>query len=205
MPSDKDLLKKRKETLLTELESIKGLLESEHTDNIPLLQDAIIEEKADFFDDIYPPNIDDEKTNDFTHIEDYEFSFDDKKEPQTPPSTNNINNSTLADQASLFNDTPPTYKNEQKPQKTAGSHASLSQNPFLPPHVRQRFEKASQETRTETQNSTTKSSAQGAVVNASYTERLVDQLVAHHLPKIEAELRKKLLAVVKLHNERLKK
>jgi len=42
-------------------------------------------------------------------------------------------------------------------------------------------------------------------VNTSYTKQLVDQLVAHHLPKIEQELRRKLLEVAKHHNDIIKK
>jgi hypothetical protein len=76
---------------------------------------------------------------------------------------------------------------------------SLSNNPFLPAHVRQRLQ------RDANNEQSNENDERHARVDSSYTQQLVNQLVAHHLPKIEQELRRKLLDVVKHHNDTIKK
>jgi hypothetical protein len=193
MPNDKDLLNKRKQALLTELESIKGLLDSDPVDNIPLLQDAIIEEETELL--IAPPLS--EWVDETDEAEVLEVTLEPEEATTTPI------NGALPGQQTLFKE-QSTLKEKNESHAT-GSHASLSQNPFLPAHVRQRFGAATKAVAPTNEDTKPPSNANEATVNTSYTERLVDQLVAHHLPKIEAELRERLLAVVKLHNERLKK
>ena len=90
--------------------------------------------------------------------------------------------------------TPETQGQTTSTSKVTNA-SSLSNNPFLPMHVRQRLQ----------QDASNKHSNQDTSVNASYTKQLVDQLVAHHLPTIEQELRRKLLDVVKQHNDIVKK
>jgi hypothetical protein len=197
MPNDKDLLNKRKQTLLTELESIKGLLDSDPVDNIPLLQDAIIEEEAERL--VEPPLVILEDDTD--EVEAVEAFF----EPEEDTPTSTLINGALPGQQSLFNEQSKAKLKEKNKPHATGSHASLSQNPFLPAHVRQRFGSATKEAAPISEDIKPPPNTNEASINNSYTERLVDQLVAHHLPKIEAELRERLLAVVKLHNERLKK
>jgi hypothetical protein len=230
MPSDKEQLKARKNALLTELESIKDLLNRNDVDTIPLLRDAIIEQRAD----LSPEANAQEKFIDTTINEpETLWEEDEPRDPfdasffdalidsdttftHTASASDTIHHGVLPSQQSLFsttqrvrlstNPTPSTAQAGGAAQPKTGSHASLSKNPFLPPHVRQRFEKSLEESKPEpSKDELLKHAAKKAEVNASYTERLVDQLVAHHLPKIEAELRSKLLAIVKQHNERLKK
>lgn len=190
MPSKKDRLNHKKQTLLTELESIKGLLDKD-IDNIPVLQDAIIETKIDTEEALTNTQPQDSTKTaleaEMTHNE----SLDTNTEI---PTLSTKKNGVLPGQQSLFKENTNTENGN------SGSKESLSKNPFLPPHVRQRFEGES-----ETSEATSNTLKEPTPIDASYTERLVDQLVAHHLPKIEAELRKKLLAVIKLHNERIKK
>ncbi len=229
MSKDNDLLKQRKESLLSELESIKYLLGD--NDDIPVLDDVIIEESHPFIEEDIGKIIagTPQKTQDDNASE-------------TPDTTLPVG--VLPGQQSLFKEpsnskgqtlnTPttsldppldPASSTANKPfslPKTAAStqtssarsptsKASLAENPFLPPHVRKRFqENTSFENNDLMVNQSTKASLisskdQSSMINSSYTERLVDQLIAHHLPKIEAQLRQKLLEVVKTHNEKLKK
>lgn len=208
MPADKDLLQRKKETLLAELESIKSLLTDNNSDNIPVLKDAILEETAE--DPLHESPMDSfpeamEKTEDISAIQlAIEAHTANEAETNTPSDNHpHSSNSVLPGQRSLFNDAGNKIK---KTPPTPSTHASLSKNPFLPPHVRERFKETDLTPKVTEEKPTTKEKTPpDIIINASYTERLIDQLVAHHLPKIEAELRTKLLAVVKLHNERLKK
>lgn len=246
MASEQEILNRRKQALLAELESIKDLLNSDNQGNIPVLKDAIIEtvieeeknqennhealdilsEKQDTLpnEQIKAPKILSEavatspqstadNTNDDTFIEDVEIFLEDEMRNNTPKNhkeTVYSNNPTvLPGQQSLFKEVDSSKTNNDKPAPPAqevpekklasaqsDKNASLSQNPFLPPHVRQRFENKLKEAE---DNSTE------PVTKQSYTERVVDEIIAHHMPKIEEDLRKRLTAVVKLHNERLKK
>lgn len=191
----------KKNTLLTELESIKTLLggtelgdteqanntaqiQTQHepvsnvlnTMNIPVLQHPVIESEAV----IGPAPV----------------------EPAHSQTTAAPSPSVLPGQQSLFNttdrsDTASIQSSSQHDTKKPSS--SLAHNPFLPEHVRQRLQNAS----TADEQLTTPSPL--PTVDASYTQQLIDQLVAHHLPKIEAELRQKLATVVAQHNRQLEK
>lgn len=203
MTNDKEMLNNKKAALLTELESIKDLLvaDSNSDDNIPVLKDAIIEETADELLSDAPEQFINSASN-----------HEALTTPEEEMNSSTKNNSVLPGQQSLFNETSTSNKTKNQTQNTA---SSLSKNPFLPPHVRQRFEQAPTETATPVPKPTPNPAGEATseqeikktdenVINASYTERLVDQLVAHHMPKIEEELRAKLRSVVKLHNERQK-
>jgi hypothetical protein len=137
---------------------------------------------------------------------------EDTTETTETQATHTHANGVLPGQQSLFNQAD-SKTNAAKVHHTdspppSSKQASLSNNPFLPPHVRERFKEAEVQAEHKKQlidEPKTQTISPEAIINASYTERLIDQLVAHHLPKIEAELRLKLLAVVKMHNEKLKK
>lgn len=218
MTTRKDLFHSKQNTLLTELESIKDLLDGQEADNIPLLQDSVTPKEPE------------------------------DKEPEDLQSTPSMTSGALPGQRSLFNEGKlseaevrepahneiNTHRYKAEPEKAASktdglndsrtqldsvsnnmvndiisnntttetktpNATSLSNNPFLPAHVRQRLQRdANNEQSNEVNNSHVR-------VDTSYTQQLVDQLVAHHLPKIEQELRRKLLDVVKQHNDIIKK
>ena len=230
MASDNDPLKRKKETLLAELESIKHLLTDDQNDHIPVLKDAIIEETADLpmnehtIDDTpnaflnkqdsseTRPSTDVEESNSFPHSDNERHDDTVNTLLNTSAEIPEAHTSTpgvLPGQQSLFNEAANKAKTEKAldtdPISAQDKQTSLSKNPFLPPHVRERFKKADTEPEKPNSEAVIPKDSPEAIINASYTERLIDQLVAHHLPKIEAELRLKLLAVVKMHNERLKK
>ncbi|MFT5421315.1 MAG: hypothetical protein ACI9D5_002070 [Candidatus Endobugula sp.] len=222
MPRDKNLLNKRKQALLTELESIKGLLNTVDPDSIPLLEDAILEgEHAGLIEDeaivalpIEPSVKLFEEQYDELPIENLAPTLSDKLHP---PAT--ISNGTLPGQQSLFK--ASSDNNTNRVPAKAGSKASLAQNPFLPPHVRERFERAieddnpSNNSATDFSTATTKPTVRpiqtptgiptGTAIDNDYAERLVDQLVAHHLPQIETELRKRLSTIAQQHMDNIKK
>jgi hypothetical protein len=199
MTTTKDLLTTKKNTLLTELESIKNLLDGQSTDNIPLLQDTIIPKEPEkqvvhtVTEGVLPgqrPLFNEAIVNESTF---YKANSTAESESAQTLLTSSPNNHSL-DETSI---TAETNSNSTVAVKTANT-TSLSTNPFLPAHVRQRLQ---QDANNEQRNDNEKPKA---TVNASYTQRLVDQLVAHHLPKIEQELRRKLVEVVNNHNSILK-
>lgn len=188
MTSDKEILNNKKAALLAELESIKDLLaDTNSDDNIPVLKDAIIEETTDVLLNDIPDHFINNTTNNEALAA-----------PEEDMNSSTKNNSVLPGQQSLFNETSTSNKAKNQTQNTP---SSLSKNPFLPPHVRQRFEQATTDEAVPEQEI---KSPDENIINASYTERLIDQLVAHHMPKIEEELRTKLRSVVKMHNDRQK-
>jgi hypothetical protein len=219
MPSDKDLLNKRKQTLLTELESIKGLLNTTDADSIPLLEDAIVEDEYE-----HETLIEDSVIADLP-VELFEAEFEELSIKNLAPTLSDnlpppIKNRALPGQQSLFKASSDNNTN-RLPAK-AGSKASLAQNPFLPPHVRERFERALEDDTPNNNSATDLSTVIPAtkppmptltptetptetVINNDYAERLVDQLVAHHLPKIETELRKRLSTITQQYTDTKKK
>lgn len=195
MSDNQEKMEQRKQILLSELESIKDLLNDQKADNIPILKDAIVEDSVD--------------TDDLYEEENIEIDLDQIDEVNEEPSTPGV----LPGQQSLFSEgnkesskqnkkddlgvqaeeADLSIKDKQSPKK------SLQNNPFLPPHIRERLGQDMTEVPVE------KAQPASPLLSPSYTEQLIEQLVAQHLPKIEAELRQRLAAVVKLHNERTKK
>ncbi|MGS2717092.1 hypothetical protein ACVBE9_02890 [Eionea flava] len=196
----------KQNSLLTELESIKTLLDSDDRkiDNIPLLQTPISQHNH------HPEE----------HTALSAGANNSRRDTRTTHNDIAVKSTTmhgvLPGQQSLFNtadksiipDNLDTTKHpEESIQKSADLHqqvrktrTTLADNPFLPAHVRQRLQAASsnnEQAATEPQPL--------ATVDASYSQQLVDQLVAHHLPKIEAELRQKLLDVIQQHNQHVEK
>lgn len=216
MPDKKDLLNKRKQSLLVELESIKRLLDDE-SDMIPILDETVVEDDDGNYQSVdrvidsvivdsdLVPNLSGEPVSEFSPTLDDEPSKSPLSEfaPESILERENQEESPIRDksvlpgQQSLFDNktassspsSPSQTPNTNKPAKALGD------NPFLPKHVRQRLGKQSG---TPLGNMTAQ---QIAGNNPSYTERLVDQLVAKHLPRIEAELRKKLLDAVNMKTE----
>jgi hypothetical protein len=222
MPSDINLLNKRKQALLTELESIKGLLNTTDPDSIPLLEDTVLEDEYESLVEdsaIAEPSIElpIEPESPIELLE--ELPIDEPTPPLSdelpPPPT--IKHGALPGQQSLFK--APADSN-RVPAK-AGSKASLAQNPFLPPHVRERFERAIEDDNPNNNSATDLSTTTPAtkpipavmptaipteaVIDNDYAERLVDQLVAHHLPQIETELRKRLSTIAQQQSDNIKK
>jgi hypothetical protein len=247
----KDLLKNKRHILITELESIKNLLGSggEAEDNIPLLKDPLpspSQEAASqnvFFaatvkntinhqpdhhqaDTTGPSNISDDGIQQNTLVDPSTVVF-------PAGDTNSVLESTgiLLGQHSLFADTKvkaTTHRTDERPTVDNDEYrkaASLTENPFLPAHIRQRFkdQHAISRTTESTIDHFTASAAEDPTesltekslpehddkppfpATASYTQQLIDQLIAHHLPQIEAELRRKLGEVVKSHHHQLPK
>lgn len=99
------------------------------------------------------------------------------------------------------------YKDKTStPKAMSGSPSSLAQNPFLPAHVRQRFEKMPTTKNSESHPVpllTTETEA--LATTPSFTEQVVEDVIALYMPKIEDELRQRLTAIVQLHDESLKK
>lgn len=203
----KDTFNNKQNTLLTELESIKTLLGDDHRkiDNIPLLQTPVSQFSG--LPEASPISVDTSPGHD---LGDDKYSHNDI--PTQPTTTHGV----LPGQQSLFNTTDNTankqisldtpnkaehttasaQQNTEPHQRERKARATLADNPFLPAHVRQRLQGDEQAT-TESPPLTT--------VDASYSQQLVDQLVAHHLPKIEAELRQKLMDVIQQHNQHIEK
>ncbi len=186
MSDNQDRIQQRKQSLLSELESIKDLLHDETANNIPILKDAIIEDPAEPQTQYPEPD-----NTEITEEQGFKINLDelDKEDEdivEEPAPTPGV----LPGQQSLFGE------------KAKGSDKkSLQDNPFLPPHIRQRLGKdGNQNPSTPSENP-----LESPLLSPSYTEQLIEQLVAEHLPKIEAELRQRLKAVVKLHHERMKK
>ncbi|ODS23932.1 hypothetical protein AB835_06325 [Candidatus Endobugula sertula] len=188
MSHSKDLLNKRKKSLLVELESIKHLLD-DNPSTIPILKDAVVEKESTAYvqilEDNIPPN-----------TESKPISGSKCTEKQLTHHA--------SEQKALFNVEQASQKAGKevlnKPQTTPPMHTeknvsgkTLSNNPFLPDHVRKRLD----------QKSATLTSAESPESPKSHsqhphdTEQLIEQLVAQYLPKIEAELRARLLAAVK--------
>lgn len=189
MPNTKNLFDTKQQTLLRELESIKHLLDEQPVDNIPVLQDTVT-------------------TNAVKPINSIKQEALYNEPPVTPI------NGVLPGQQPLFNETVTSqtldqtitaktnHNNRVSQQQTTNNlkAVSLAQNPFLPKHVRERLQN-----NLYNESGNTNSTPTPNKVNGSYTQRLVDELVAHHLPRIEAELRLKLFDVVKNHNDLIKK
>jgi hypothetical protein len=197
MTTTKDLLKTKKNTLLTELESIKNLLDAQETDNIPLLQDTIIPKGPEAEAQPLSAVTDGVLPGQRSLFNEAKAKFAPESGP-AEPSKNQV-----------LNDVPVTFEtnsnnistNNTSTAKTANT-SSLSNNPFLPAHVRLRLQR---DANNQQQHNSDDDKKSIAIVDASYTQRLVDQLVAHHLPKIEQELRRKLVQVVHSHNDIIKK
>lgn len=195
MADKKELLNKRKQSLLVELESIKQLLDDK-SDTIPILDEAVIDDGQGNYTPTQEATFNKPINTSLDHLLE---SIPDTTMPAAPsdmaPSisepqehSHQRDKSVLPGQQSLFDS------------KVAGAQAAskkaqaLGDNPFLPKHVRKRLENPSQNPATISANAI----QQIANNNAGYTERLVDQLVAKHLPKLEAELRQKLLEAVNM-------
>lgn len=195
MSDEQDFLNKRKQSLLVELESIKHLLDDK-PDTIPVLKDAVVEQEVIL--STPSPSIEDKPQQ---NRESQSTSEPQSIEEPIP------NNGVLPGQQALFDEEQspakkPTTQNSTPTRKPA-PRKNLSNNPFLPEHVRRRLDQTSAALTSTTQASTTQTSREPIKPttihshNASYTEQLVDQLVEQYLPKIEADLRARLLAAVK--------
>lgn len=218
MTTRKDLFHSKQNTLLTELESIKDLLDGQEADNIPLLQDSVTPKEPE---DKEPEDLQNASLMISGALPGQRSLFNEGKLSEAEvrePAHNEINthrykaelekaasktdglNDSRTQLDSVSNNTVNDIISNNTTTETKTPNAtSLSNNPFLPAHVRQRLQRdANNEQSNEVNNSHVR-------VDTSYTQQLVDQLVAHHLPKIEQELRRKLLDVVKQHNDIVKK
>ena len=223
MTTRKDLFHSKQNTLLTELESIKDLLDGQEADNIPLLQDSVTPKEPE---DKEPEDLQsaslmisgalpgqrslfnegklsEAEVREPAHKEINTHLY--KAKPEKAASKTDGLNDSRTQLDSVSNNTVndiisnDTISNNTTTKTKTPNATSLSNNPFLPAHVRQRLQRdANNEQNNEINNSHVR-------VDTSYTQQLVDQLVAHHLPKIEQELRRKLLDVVKQHNDIIKK
>jgi hypothetical protein len=199
MTTTKDLLNTKQHTLLNELESIKNLLDGQEADNIPLLQDSIITKEPEtkttpsVTTGVLPGQRSLFKESKFKDSKLNEDRLKSELKSENIPLKTFSNNHPR-------NDALAVHEKDSNTASTAKSTntSSLSNNPFLPAHVRQRLQR-------DANNEQDNDDKPLATVNSSYTQQLVDQLVAHHLPKIEQELRHKLLEVVKNHNDTIKK
>ena len=209
MATTKDLLKTKQHTLLTELESIKNLLDGQEADNIPLLQDSIIPKEPEI--ETAPPATAGVLPGQRSLFK--ESKFKESKFKESKLNENKRNEATFKSEPKPEDIPLKTFSNshprsdafavpEEDSEATSitksTNTSSLSNNPFLPAHVRQRLQR-------DANNEQDNDDKPLATVNSSYTQQLVDQLVAHHLPKIEQELRRKLLEVVQNHNDTIKK
>ncbi|MCW8194275.1 hypothetical protein F6455_05720 [Proteobacteria bacterium 005FR1] len=120
------------------------------------------------------------------------------------------------EQPGLFDIQPPAEV-ENNPQEVSPASATgkrdsavakKSENPFLPKHIRDRLS-ANRALQAELVKSFTSPpytpfppTARKPALDAEVDEQLVDQLVRRYLPKIEAELREKLRAVLRDERER---
>jgi hypothetical protein len=200
MTTTKDLLNTKQHTLLTELESIKNLLDDQEADNIPLLQDSIITKE---------PEIETTPSVTAGVLPGQRSLFKESKFKDSKFNEARLKSELKSENIPLktFSNNHPRNDALAVPEKESGTTgiakstntSSLSNNPFLPAHVRQRLQ------RDANNEQSSDDEKRVVTVNASYTQHLVDQLVAHHLPKIEQELRRKLLEVVKNHNDTIKK
>jgi hypothetical protein len=218
MTTRKDLFHSKQNTLLTELESIKDLLDGQEADNIPLLQDSVTPKEPE---DKEPEDLQSASPMTSGDLPGQRSLFNEGKLSEAEvcePTHNEINthlykaepekaafktaelNDSRTRLDSVLNNTVNDVASNNTTTETKTPNAtSLSNNPFLPAHVRQRLQRdANNEQNNEINNSHVR-------VDTSYTQQLVDQLVAHHLPKIEQELRRKLLDVAKQHNDIIKK
>ena len=215
------VFEKRKQSILSELESIKHLLDGE-ADHIPVLEEPIPEDELPKTHTSF---------NSATAISTTTSTAASNVDttPHITPSAQD--RSVLPGQQSLFSKAMPKPESAQselpsqpsvakpkpsipEPRKKA---SSISQNPFLPEHVRQRLEQR-QALEAATQNNapdasetntpaspahpfskpTVETEATNTPANKTVdhtnnnNEQLIDDLVAQHLPRIEAELRERL-------------
>ena len=225
-----DILNNKQYTLLTELESIKSLLDNDNrqVDNIPLLQYPVSSPSLSHEPERTRADFTAAVTNKDNNNQNVNIEFDkahhnvgtthvtavlaDISSMQSSLNGTNV----LPGQRSLFTNTEAkisTHKTSEPPAVDNSAHqkaSSLPENPFLPAHLRQRLNNqhaAESSAQNDILNNMNESADEQrlSTANASYTQRLIDQLVSHHLPKIEAELRRKLVAVVKNHNDQLQK
>lgn len=207
MAMTKSLLSNKQDTLLTELESIKNLLGGKEADNIPLLQDTVASKTAPLQADSVQTTHTQKTHIQKTLTQEASPSIDgvlpgqrslflDAKMTEAK-ATSKIQSHTASTNTEPTNTTSTNTTSTNKEAESKPTDAnSLSNNPFLPAHVRQRLQRDANNHPDEQALTS---------VNTSYTKQLVDQLVAHHLPKIEQELRRKLLEVAKHHNDIIKK
>jgi hypothetical protein len=243
-----DILNNKQHTLLTELESIKSLLDNNRqVDNIPLLENPVSSQSLPHKHELTKAALTTAVTSDDGgesnnsqnrngEIDEINSEYKNKSEVETTmlssfntaafsmddADTQGVLNSknVLPGQRSLFIDTKTkasTHSVDDAQPVDNSAHkkaSSLSENPFLPAHVRQRLKNQSVAyTAAENNIQSVMDShidkhadeQELPTKNASYTQQLIDQLVAHHLPKIEAELRQKLIVVVKNYNDQLQK
>lgn len=195
MTYDKQEQHKTKMNLVADLESIKASLTTEEEaldlQNIPTLQDAIIEDKP-------PPLITRKKSSERFFLEECS-----PEEPSQKPS--------LPGQQSLFDheNDPGKPIEEPNPQPSQRIPKAKGENPFLPQHIRERLKSNNPELiqaiaktadsllpRQNDSSLAAKSSqnSDSIVEKEQLNHTLVDKLVKEYLPKIEAELRQRLQA-----------
>jgi len=217
MSNNKNPLSEKKQSMLAELESIKSLLDDE-LDNIPVLQEAVIEE--DGIVTIEPL----QSLSDLAALSDnvQPELVKDPYEESTKTSTEDNPPNVLPGQQALFNE-PETTKGTDEASKAevSGKQTGLknsgisSDNPFLPEHIRHRLngssgfvpeepliispQKLSSQASVppKKQASAEKEprkepQAQSTISQQQDSEQIVDRLVAQYLPKIESDLRKEL-------------
>jgi hypothetical protein len=223
-----DIFTNKQHTLLTELESIKSLLDNDNkqVDNIPLLQYPVSSPslpheaertRADLTATVTNKGNNNQNVNtEFANVNHDAVTTNVTAVLADISSMQSSLNGTnaLPGQRSLFTNAKAKISTHKisEPQLVDNSAdqkaSSLAENPFLPAHLRQRLNNqhaAESSDQDDILNNMDEPADEQRLptANASYTQRLIDQLVSHHLPKIEAELRRKLVEVVKNHNDQL--
>jgi hypothetical protein len=139
MTTTKDLLNTKQNTLLTELESIKNLLDGQEADNIPLLQDTFVPKEPESEIQTIPSITEGVLPGQRSLFNEHKLNAA-KPNPKIKSSKASL--TTFANSL-IDNSVPitPNSNNNTTSTNRASSANSLSNNPFLPAHVRQRLQR----------------------------------------------------------------